>query len=91
MSEEYGSNFVVIEDEDGNEIELEHLDTVVIEDVEYMAFTLADMPEDAEEAELYILRVEEEDNEDILITIEDEAEQEKVYEVLMTKLQSEEE
>lgn len=28
MSEEYGNDFVVLTDEDGREIELEHLDTV---------------------------------------------------------------
>ena len=27
MSDEYGGNFVSLTDEDGNEIELEHLDT----------------------------------------------------------------
>ena len=28
MSEEFGGNFVSLTDEDGNEIELEHLDTI---------------------------------------------------------------
>ena len=28
MSEEYGNDFITLTDEDGNEIELEHLDTV---------------------------------------------------------------
>ena len=28
MSEEYGANFITVTDEDGNEFELEHLDTL---------------------------------------------------------------
>ena len=57
MSEEFGSNFVTIVDDDGDEIELEHLDTAMHNDKEYMAFIPADTAEDAEETELLILRV----------------------------------
>ena len=28
MQEEYGGNFITVTDEDGNEFELEHLDTI---------------------------------------------------------------
>ena len=28
MSEEYGNDFITLTDEDGNEVELEHLDTL---------------------------------------------------------------
>ena len=28
MSEEYGANFITVTDDDGNEFELEHLDTI---------------------------------------------------------------
>ena len=28
MSEEYGANFITVTDEEGNEFELEHLDTI---------------------------------------------------------------
>ena len=38
MSEEYGNDFVVLTDEDGREIELEHLDTVEYNGQTYMAF-----------------------------------------------------
>ena len=43
MSEEYGNNFVVLTDENGKEIELEHLDTVEYNGQTYMAFIPAEM------------------------------------------------
>ena len=38
MSDEYGGNFVSLTDEEGNEIELEHLDTIEYNGAVYMAF-----------------------------------------------------
>ena len=38
MSEEFGPNFVTVTDEDGNEFELEHLDTLEYNGQTYMAF-----------------------------------------------------
>ena len=38
MSEEYGNDFITLTDEDGNEIELEHLDTVEYNGQTYLAF-----------------------------------------------------
>ena len=38
MSEEYGADFITITDEDGNEFELEHLDTLEYNGETYMAF-----------------------------------------------------
>ena len=38
MSEEYGPDFVSITDEDGNEFELEHVDTIEYKGQVYMAF-----------------------------------------------------
>ena len=59
MSEEYGNNFVVLTDENGKEIELEHLDTVEYNGQTYMAFIPAEM--DLEDSyELIIMKVEEE-------------------------------
>ena len=37
MSEEYGNDFVTLIDEDGNEVEFEHIDTVEYEGVTYLA------------------------------------------------------
>ena len=67
MSEEYGNNFVVLTDENGKEIELEHLDTVEYNGQTYMAFIPAEM--NVEDAyELIIMKVEEEDGECLVVT-----------------------
>ncbi len=90
MSEDYGADFVTIEDENGNEIELEHMDTILFEEREYMAFTPADTAEDAEEVDLIILKLEEaDDGEDILVTVDDDAELERVYEAFMKRIEAE--
>ena len=91
MSDEYGSDFVTVTDEDGNEIELEHLDTIEHGDALYMAFVPADMDEENEEYGIIILKVLEEDGEEILATIEAEDEVQAVYEVFMQRLFEEEE
>ena len=57
MSEEYGNNFVVLTDENGKEIELEHLDTVEYNGQTYMAFIPAEMELD-DAYELLIMKVE---------------------------------
>lgn len=38
MSEEYGANFITVTDDDGNEFELEHLDTIEYNGQTYLAF-----------------------------------------------------
>ena len=42
MSEEYGNDFVTLIDEDGNEVEFEHIDTVEYNGVTYLAFIPAE-------------------------------------------------
>lgn len=44
MSEEYGNDFVTLIDEDGNEVEFEHIDTVEYNGVTYLAFILQKSP-----------------------------------------------
>ena len=83
MSEEYGPDFVTVTDEDGNEFELEHLGTL---DNTYMAFVPADMDEDDEDFGLILLRVAEENGEQILADIDDQEELDQVYEQFMTQL-----
>ena len=93
MSEEYGSDFVVLVDEDGVEQEFEILDTLETDDARYVAFlpVPAEGEEEDEEAEIVILRVEPgEDGEDLLASIEDEAELERAYELFMRHIEEEE-
>ena len=80
MSEDFGSDFLIITDDDGNEFELEHLKTIEIDSQVYMAFLPADMDEEDEDYGLVILKVIEEENEDILISIDNEDELNSVFE-----------
>ena len=92
MSEGFGPDFVSVTDEDGNEFELEHVDTIEYNDQIYMAFFPADTGEDAEEeAGLIILKVIEANGEEQLSTLDSEEELEEVYDRFMEALFQEEE
>ena len=91
MSEEFGPDFVSVTDEDGNEFELEHLGTLDYKDNTYMAFVPADMDEDDEDFGLILLRVIEDNGEQLLADIDDQQELDEVYEQFMAELFSEEE
>lgn len=86
MSEEFGPDFVTVTDEDGNEFELEHLGTLDHKGNTYMAFVPADMDEDDEDFGLILLRVAEENGEQILADIDDQTELDEVYEQFITEL-----
>lgn len=90
MNEEFESTFITLTDEDGNDIELEYLDTVEYNGAVYMSFFPTIPEEEAETAEdnedygLIILKVVSSTNdEDELITIEDEDELQAVYNLFM--------
>ena len=91
MSEEYGPDFVSITDDEGNEFELEHLGTLEYNGVTYMSFVPADMDEEDEDYGLILLKVIEENGEELLADIDDEQELEKVYEQFMERLFEDEE
>lgn len=90
MADNYGSDFITIVDEDGTEYELEVLSTLEYNGCEYLAVIPAGLPEDAE-LEVSILKSVEEDGESILCAIEDEAELEAVYDLIMDALYEEDE
>ena len=92
MSNEYGSDFITIQDEDGAEFELEVLTTIEYNGASYLAVTLA-TDEEVEDLEISILKsVEDEEGEDpILCAIEDETELETVYNLIMEQLYEEDE
>ena len=87
MSEDYGSDFITVTDDEGNDFELEHLGTLERQGSTYMAFVPADMDEDDEDFGLILLRVMEDENGDqLLADIDDEAELNDVYEQFMEEL-----
>ena len=91
MADKYGSDFITIVDEDGTEFELEVLTTIEYNGETYLAVTLATDDEDAD-LEISILKsVEEDDGEPILCAIENEAELETVYGLIMEQLYAEDE
>jgi len=91
MSEEFGSDFITITDDEGNSYELEHLDTIEMDDSLYMAFVPADMDEDHEDFGLVILKVIEEDGEESFISIDDDDELNAVHEKFIAQLFADEE
>ena len=87
MSEEYGNNFVVLTDENGKEIELEHLDTVEYNGQTYMAFIPAEMSRE-DSYELIIMKTELEDNgEEMLVTLDDEDEEAEMFQIFSERLE----
>ena len=94
MNEEFGPEFISITDEDGNEFELEYVDTIEYNGQVYMAFFPADTGEDdsldEEEAGLIILKVVLVDGEEQLSTLDSDEELEAVYDQFMDALFREE-
>ena len=86
MSEEYGNDFVTLIDEDGNEVEFEHIDTVEYEGVTYLAF----IP--AEDAEVVIMQVVTDENgEELLEGVEDDDIADAVFNIVMERAEAEDE
>ena len=90
MSEEYGSDFITIVDDDGTEYELEVLSTLEYNGCTYLAVIPAGDGSELE-LEVSILKSFEEDGDPILEGIEDEAELQAVYDLIMDELYEEEE
>ena len=88
MENEYGSDFMTIVDEDGTEYELEVLSSLDYNGFTYLAVIPAGSDEE-EDLQVSILKSVEEDGEPILCAIEDEAELEAVYELIMDELYEE--
>ena len=88
MSDQFGSDFMTIMDEDGTEYELEVLSTLEYNGCTYLAVIPAGA-EDEGDLQVSILKSVEEDGESILCAIEDEQELEAVYDLIMEELYEE--
>ena len=92
MSEDFGSDFVTIIDDEGNEFELEVIESMDYNGHSYMAFLPADMSEDDPDYGFVLLRVVEDENGDeVFESIDDEDELQDVYERFMVLLYDDEE
>ena len=90
MDNNYGSDYMTIVDEDGTEYELEVLRRLEYNGCTYLAVIPAGIEDDEENLEVSILKNEEEDGEPMLTAIEDEAELQAVYDLIMEQLYAEE-
>ena len=91
MSDEFGSDFITIVDDDGQEFELEVIESMDYNGKTYVSFLPADMKEDDPDFGFIILRVAEDENGDELFeSIDDEAELQDVYERFMVLLYDDE-
>ncbi|MBS1402020.1 MAG: DUF1292 domain-containing protein [Oscillospiraceae bacterium] len=91
MSEEFGNDYLTIEDEEGNTFELEVLGGFDFEDRAYMAALPADMEETDPDFGIILLRIEEEDGEELFASIDDDDELDRVYEYYMQSILEDEE
>jgi len=84
---EYGSDFLTIADDNGNEFELEVLSTIEYNGCNYLAVLPADADDsDPSSLQVGIIKSTEEDGEQILYTIEDESELEAVNNLIIESL-----
>ena len=102
MSEEFGPDFITVTDEDGNEFELELVDTLEHNGITYHALFPAvaedeetgepvDVDADDEEYGLIIMKVVEEDGEELLSTLDSDEELDLIYNQFMERLFADEE
>lgn len=92
MSEEFGSDFITVTSDDGEEFTLEVLDIMDYNNKTYGAFLPADMKEDDPDYGMVILRIAVDDNgEEYFEDVEDDAELNDVYEHFLVLLYDDEE
>ena len=87
--DQYGSDFITIVDDDGNEYELEVLSELEYNGCTYVAVIPAGESQEELQLEVSILKSVDEDGESILSIIEDEEELQAVYDLIMDALYEE--
>ena len=93
MNEEFGSDIITVTDEEGNEFELELLDDIEFEGKEYSVLVPSNIDEmDSNDPDfgLIILARVIEDGEEVFVSVDDDAELDRVYDYYMS-LEDEEE
>ena len=102
MDESIGPDFITVTDEDGNDFELELVDTLEHQGVTYYAMFPAveedeatgqpqDVDADDEEYGLVIMKAIQEDGEELLSTLDSDEELDEVYELFMERFFQDEE
>ena len=102
MEDNFGPDFITVTDEDGNDFELELVDTLEYQGVTYYAMFPAveedeetgepkDVDADDEEYGLVIMKAIQEDGEELLSTLDSDEELDEVYELFMERFFQDEE
>lgn len=94
MNDEFGPNFITLTDEDGKEFTLEYIDALEHNGTTYMAFFPTvdeDTDEQAEDYGLVILKSIMENGEELLSTLDNDAELDEVYDLFMEQIMDDEE
>ena len=79
MDEAFGADeYYTLTDEDGNELKFELIGKAELKGTQYFAFIPADQDQDGEFCEYTILKAVIEDGEEILVSIDDDAEFDRV-------------
>ena len=102
MEENFGPDFITVTDEDGNDFELELVDTLEHNGVTYYAMFPAveedeatgeprDVDADDEEYGLVIMKGIQENGEELLSTLDSDAELDEIYELFMERFFQDEE
>lgn len=93
MSKDFGGDLITIVDEEGNQYELELLDVLDLDGKSYSVFVPANIDEmDVNDPDygLIFLRNREENGEEFFDSIDDEEEEQRVYESYQLILEAEE-
>ena len=91
-NEELDDNIVVLNDEEGNEVQFEFLDLVELDDEDYVVLLPVTEEGEEEEGELVILKLEDTDEdseEESYVGVEDEEILNKVFEIFKEKYKDE--
>ena len=91
MSDEFGSDYLTIVDDDGTNFELEVVDTMDYDGKTYTAFLPTDIDENDPDYGFIILENVMEGDEEVFNSIDDEAQLQDVYEHFMALLFPEDE
>ena len=102
MDDSFGPDFITVTDEDGNDFELELVDTLEHKGITYYAMFPAveedeatgqpqDVDADDEEYGLVIMKAIQEDGEELLSTLDSDEELDEVYELFMERFFQDEE
>lgn len=89
MADEFGADLVTVSDEDGNQHQFEMVDAIETDDSRYVALLpVYDDPDDIvdDDGELIILKVTEENGEEILEPIDDDKEFDEIAEIFEERL-----